>query len=189
MIGGGHAGSDSGNPGGGGRVGALQPRGRVAGDGRQAHPPLRAPASRARAEPDSAGALASGDRALDAGLATAACGATTGPARGGAADDGGRAARAAVLRTAHARRARRPARASGGVGDRRGRGGHSAVRAGAHHNPYEQPHRDAGARGARPTDAAPLRRQLGAPAGCVADDGWGRTRVRLERRRDEARFR
>jgi hypothetical protein len=186
MIVGVHGGSHSGNPGSGGRVGPLQPRGRAAGDGRQAHSPYRASAPGAGAQPTAPCALAGWNGAVDAWLAAAGRGAAAGLARDRAADDGRRAARAAVLWRAHARRARRAARARRDVRDRDRRGRHRGHRSGAQHEPYAQPHRDGCARRTWAADAAAVRGQPRSAAGRVADDGGGGARLRLERRRDEA---
>jgi hypothetical protein len=175
-----------GNRGGDRRVDALQPRGRAAGDGRQAHPPHRAPAPGAGAQPAQTSALAGRHGTVAARLAAASRGAAAGTARRGPADDGHGPARAAVLRPAHAGRARRPARAHCDVRDRTRRGRHGTVRACALEHPHQRPDRHARARRARPLDSRALHRQPRAPASGLADDDRGGTWLCLERRGHEA---
>ncbi len=131
MIGGRDAHADPGNPGGGRGVGALQPRDRPTGDGRQGGARRGSPTPGAGDRAVAAYALAVRHRAVDAGLAAAGAGAAAGAARGGAADARRRPARAAVLRRADAWRARRALRASGDARDRAGHGRNCRVRASA----------------------------------------------------------
>jgi hypothetical protein len=178
--------SHPGNRGGRGRVGALQPRGRAAGDGRQAHSSCRAPASGAGPQPAASRALACRDGPVDARLAATGHGAAAGLARDRAADDGRRPARALVLRRAHARRACWTARAPRDARDRRWRSRYRRVCPGSQHRAPQRPDRHARARWARVADAAPICRQPRAPASRFADDGRRGPRLRLERRRHEA---
>jgi hypothetical protein len=178
--------SHPGNRGGRGRVGALQPRGRAAGDGRQAHSPHRAPAPRACPQPAAPCSLAGGNRAFDAWLAATGRGAAAGLARDRATDDGRRSARAAVLRRAHARRACRAARAPRDACDHRRCRRHRRLCPRPQHRAPQRPDRHARARRARAADAAPICRQPRAPAGRFADDGRRRPRLRLERCGNEA---
>jgi hypothetical protein len=186
MIGWINAQAHVGNLGGGGRVGLLQPRGRAAGDGRQAHASHRAPASRAGAQSTAPRALACRDGTLDARLAAAGGGAAAGVARGRAADDGRGTARVVVLRRAHARRARRAARAPCDARDRGRRRGHRCMRPQPQHRAQGLPRPHARARGTRVADVAPIHGQPRAPTGRVADDDRRGTGLCVERRSDEA---
>jgi hypothetical protein len=186
MIGWINAQAHAGNLGGGGRVGLLQPRGRAAGDGRQAHASHRAPASRACPQSTAPRALACGNGALDARLAAAGGGAAAGVAGGRAADDGRGLARAAVLRGADARGACRASRAPCDARDRGWRRGHCRVRSQPQHRAQGLPRSHARARGTRVAHVAPVHSQPRAPAGRLVDDDRGRTGVRLERRGHQA---
>jgi hypothetical protein len=178
--------SHLGNRGGRGRVGALQPRGSAAGDGRQAHSPHRAPAPRACPKPPASYSLAGGNRAFDARLAAAGRCPAAGLARDRAADDGRRPARAAVLRRAHARRACRAARAPRDGRDRaRGRRDRRLCPGPQHRTP-QRPDRHRRACGARAAYAASLCGQPRAPTGRVADDGGRGPWLCLERCCDQA---
>ncbi len=178
--------SHPGNRGGRGRVGALQPRGSAAGDGRQAHSPHRAPAPRACPEPVASYSLAGGDRAFDAWLAATGRGPAAGLACDRAADDGRRTACAAVLRRAHARRACRATRAPRDACDRRWRRRYRRLCPEPQHRAPRRPDRHGRARVTWAADAASLRRQPRAPTGRIADDGGRGSWLCLERCGDEA---
>jgi hypothetical protein len=186
MIVGVHGRSHLGNPGGRGRVGALQPRGRAAGDGRQAHSPYRAPAPRACPEPAAPYTLAGGNGAFDAWLAAAGRCPAAGLAGDRAADDGRRPARAAVLWRAHARRACRAARAPRDACDRRRRRRYRRVCPKPQYRTPQRPDRYSRACRARAVYAAPICGQPRAPTGRIADDGGRGSWLCLERCGDEA---
>jgi hypothetical protein len=178
--------SHPGNRGGRSRVGALQPRGRATGDGRQAHSSHRAPAPRACPQPAASRALAGWNRAFDAWLAAAGHCPAAGLTRDRAADDGRRPARAAVLRRAYARRASRAARAPCYGRDRGRRRRHRRVCSKPQHRAPRRPDRHRRACGAWAAYAAPICGQPRAPTGRIADDGGRGSWLCLERCGDKA---
>ena len=190
MIGLGHGRTDAGNRCGGGGVEPLQPRDRPAGDGRQAGAPGGASADRSRRAAAQALALAARHGTVDPRLAPAGTRAAAGSAGGRAAGARRRPAGAAVLRRAHARRARGALRARGDGGDRARRARRGADRAPAQHRAH--------LRGAD-DHARPRGLGRGEPVAVSAAGAGSRQRggddarrgpgLRLERRGDEARLR